>query len=101
MDHVCVGQTLTDLETPPEAHNHVEATAERFVAAELARTRTDGRGEQESEEAERQRIERLGRERPAKLTSFGAEILFCYSVIASQFMAVSCAGRLIEVHAKY
>ena len=99
MEHVCVGQTLTDLGTPPEAHTHVEATAERLVAAELART--DGRGEQESEEAEQQRIERLGRERPAKLTSFGAEILFCYSVIASQFIAVSCSGRLIEVHAKY
>ena len=41
--------------------------------------------EGESEEA---RIERLGRERPTKFTSLGAEVAFCYSVIASQFMAV-------------
>lgn len=50
---------------------------------------TEDGGEHESEESEGQRIERLGRERPAKLKSLGAEIFFCYSVIASQFMAVS------------
>ena len=99
MEHAGAGQTLTDLGTPTEACSHAEPTAERPNGAQSAVT--DGRGEPESEEAERQRIERLGRERPAKLTSFGAEILFCYSIIASQFMAVSYSGRLIEVHAKY
>ena len=40
------------------------------------------------EESERQRIERLGRERPPQFKSFWAEVFFVYSVIASQFMAV-------------
>ena len=45
-------------------------------------------GDQEAPESDRARIERLGRERPAKFRSFGAELGFCYSVIASQFMSV-------------
>lgn len=49
----------------------------------------DHQGTQSAEETERQRLERLGRERPAKLNSLTAEVFFCYSVIASQFMAVS------------
>lgn len=40
------------------------------------------------EESEEARIERLGRERPAKFKSFGAEFAFCYAVLASQFMCV-------------
>ena len=40
-------------------------------------------------ESKRAHIEKLGRERPAKFKTALAEILFCYSVIASQFMAVS------------
>lgn len=40
------------------------------------------------EESERQRIDRLGRERPPQFKSFWAEVFFVYSVIASQFMAV-------------
>ncbi|KAL8903784.1 MAG: hypothetical protein Q9207_003708 [Kuettlingeria erythrocarpa] len=47
----------------------------------------DHQDKQSAEETERQRLERLGRERPAKLKSLTAEIFFCYSVIASQFMA--------------
>ncbi|KAI4192317.1 MAG: hypothetical protein LQ346_004362 [Caloplaca aetnensis] len=47
----------------------------------------DHQGTQSAEETERQRLERLGRERPAKLNSLTAEVFFCYSVIASQFMA--------------
>ena len=39
-------------------------------------------------EGKRAHIEKLGRERPAKFKTALAEILFCYSVIASQFMAV-------------
>ena len=45
-------------------------------------------GDGEALETERARIERLGRERPAKFQSVGAELAFCYSIIASQFMAV-------------
>lgn len=45
-------------------------------------------GEEEIIESEQARIERLGRERPAKFKSLGAELAFCYSIIASQFMAV-------------
>ena len=39
------------------------------------------------EETEQQRIERLGRERPPQFKSLWAEILFVYSILASQFMA--------------
>ena len=41
------------------------------------------------EESEGDRIERLGRERPAQFKTIWAEILFIYSILASQFMAVS------------
>ena len=42
-----------------------------------------------SEESEQARLDRLGRERPAKFKSFASELAFSYSIIASQFMAVS------------
>ena len=45
-------------------------------------------GDEEAPESDRARIERLGRERPARFKSFEAELAFCYSVIASQFMSV-------------
>ncbi len=41
-----------------------------------------------SEESEEAHIERLGRDRPEKFKSFGAELAFCYAVLASQFMCV-------------
>ena len=47
--------------------------------------------EVENEEA---RIERLGRERPAIFKTLWAEIFFCYSILASQFMAVSLLAPL-------
>lgn len=43
----------------------------------------------ELEETDQERIERLGRERPAQFKSNWSEFTFCYSIIASQFMAVS------------
>ena len=46
-------------------------------------------GDAEAPESERARIERMGRERPTQFKSFIAELAFCYSVIASQFMSVS------------
>ena len=45
-------------------------------------------GDEEAPESDLAHIGRLGRERPAKFKSFGAELAFCYSVIASQFMSV-------------
>ena len=38
-------------------------------------------------EPENARLERLGRERPLRFKSFGAELAFCYSILASEFMA--------------
>ena len=48
----------------------------------------------EAPESERARIERMGRERPAQFKSFAAELAFCYSVIASQFMSVSSVAAI-------
>jgi hypothetical protein len=42
-----------------------------------------------SEEPENDTLERLGRERPPQFKSAWAEVLFVYSILASQFMAVS------------
>ena len=94
MEHVGAGQTLAGLGISPGVHSHPEPNTERPDGERPILT--DGRGERGNEVAEGQLIERLGRERPAKLKSSGAEILFCYSIIASQFMAVSCSGGLIE-----
>lgn len=51
---------------------------------------TSGRlRDEEAPVSDTTRLERLGRERPAKFKSVKAEVAFCYSVVASQFMAVS------------
>ncbi|KAL9091000.1 MAG: hypothetical protein Q9159_001626 [Coniocarpon cinnabarinum] len=50
-------------------------------------SRTPSRPERRTEENERDRIERLGRERPPQFSSLWAEVAFCYSVIMSQLMA--------------
>ncbi len=89
MDHASAGETLTNLETRSEVSSNLERPQQSGPGM------ADDGGESESEESERQRIERLGRERPAKLKSIGAEIFFCYSVIASQFMAISCSGTKV------
>ena len=44
---------------------------------------------QSSDETEKARLDRLGRERPSQFNSALAEYLFCYSILASQFMAAS------------
>jgi len=46
-------------------------------------------GDEEAPESEAAHLERLGRERPTKFQSTWAEVAFCYSIIASQFMAAS------------
>ena len=56
-------------------------------------------GDAEAPESERARVERMGRERPTQFKSFAAELAFCYSVIASQFMSVSSvAATALIVH---
>ena len=45
-------------------------------------------GDQEAQVSDQAHFDRLGRQRPAQFKSFGAELAFCYSVIASQFMTV-------------
>lgn len=105
MDHVSAGQkTPSDLssETPggPES-GHAKRQIEELDP--MGATAASDGGEHGCEEGERQRIERLGRERPEKLKSLIAEILFCYSIIASQFMAVSNSGAegLTIIYMKY
>lgn len=45
--------------------------------------------EDEESESEDARIEHLGRQRPEKFKTMWAEFMFCYSILASEFMAVS------------
>lgn len=102
MDCISAGQTPSDLETLGALESgHAERQTEKLDAIDATAARDAG--EHESEEGERQRIERLGRERPVKLKSLGAEILFCYSIVASQFMAVSNSGpeELTIIYSKY
>lgn len=56
----------------------------------------------QDEESEQERIERLGRERPPNFKTLWAEIGFCYSILASQFMAVrfNFSGLALEVFKK-
>jgi hypothetical protein len=83
MDHANLDEYPANRNTSPEGSVHVEK--QDGPGPNMA----EGGGEYKSEESERQHLDRLGRERPAKLKSLGAEVFFCYSVIASQFMAVS------------
>lgn len=94
MDHVGARQTLAGLGISPGVHSRPEPNTKRPNRARPILTNSGG--EHGNKLAKGQRIERLGRERLAKLKSSGAEILFCYSIIASQFMAVSCSGGLVE-----
>ncbi len=91
MDHVGAEKISADLEPQQEENGQLGLKDERSEVVE-PRVAND-EGEHGSGEAGQQRIERLGRERPEKLKSVAAEILFCYCVIASQFMAVSCFLR--------
>jgi len=77
---------------PPQAGNINEQNDGVTSYSEPLQTKQDiGSGNEESEEA---RIERLGRERPAKFKSVGAELAFCYAILASQFMAVCHASKI-------
>ena len=63
-----------------------EEPPQRLPRNRIAKTATTG--DEEAQESDRAHFDRLGRVRPAKFKSFGAELAFCYSVIASQFMTV-------------
>lgn len=66
-----------------------DALMELPIAAPKDNTESPNRDDASGEETETEhaRLERLGRERPARFKSFGAELAFCYSIIASEFMA--------------
>ena len=93
MDHDSITETSKDIKDGFEGVIPVEQHIETPDGPDSPDSgMADHQDNHITEETERQRIERLGRERPAKLKSLGAEVFFCYSVIASQFMAVSPAG---------
>ena len=72
-----------DMNTPPQPMQELP----KGLSGKIENHAMNGEGE--VEESDQARIERLGRERPTKFKSLGAELAFCYSIIASQFMAVS------------
>lgn len=57
------------------------------MTQEVSKESPDQRVSGEETESDDARLERLGRERPANFKTFGAELAFCYSIIASEFMA--------------
>ncbi|KAL6721527.1 hypothetical protein ACLMJK_000631 [Lecanora helva] len=79
------------VQRPPgkETYNETEAeTLNKPDAQPMGATEKAGKGDvRDEQESEQARVERLGRERPAKFKSLGAELAFCYSIIASQMLA--------------
>ena len=71
------------------ANDAVETKSPSPRGDDAPKLELETRGFQAEEESEHARIERLGRERPEKFKTLWAEIGFCYSILASQFMAVS------------
>lgn len=74
-----VSQTISALQM-------ISSSVSHNLADEKEAEHQQTNGEAESAVA---RIERLGRERPSKFKTRWAEIAFVYSILASQFMAVS------------
>ena len=66
----------------PISHIHTNASGLSSKHEEVSNRLGD------SDEDERARIERLGRERPPNFKSFFAEVCFCYSILASMIMGV-------------
>lgn len=94
------GSTLrTSTNQPADDRNerkHIKSEQSNIEPAKAPQSFSQGKntdtvenGDAENPESERARIERMGRERPTQFKSFIAELAFCYSVIASQFMSVS------------
>lgn len=81
----------TDQDTPAPELPKTEAPEPELVIQSPTLESKEARtpGDEEAQESEHARIDRLGREKPAKFKSFARELAFCYSIIASQFMAVS------------
>ena len=69
------------------------ASSPRLTSPENLEKGPEPVGDGEETDSENARMERLGRERPAKFKTLGAELAFCYSIIASEFMAVSTVHR--------
>lgn len=85
--HITIPRTLSASDGPHVSSPSIlQAMVRHKQSWNSARLRAEfAADEPESEDA---LIERLGRERPSKFNSFGAEVAFCYSTIASEFMAV-------------
>lgn len=94
-EHSLAEQAIGDYKSMGIGMDHDTATKEAkdlHVSAPVNMRQTLHRDDEESE-TESARIERLGRERPAKFKSLWAEFAFCYSIIASQCLAV-CFQKL-------
>ncbi|KAG7001396.1 MFS domain-containing protein [Physcia stellaris] len=85
-----VGSTLAavasrhDSITPTLSQTRSHASENRYGSKVDRRSPKDVENADSEEKA---RIDRLGRERPAKFKSIWAEVAFCYSIIASMIMA--------------
>ncbi len=82
------GQLADDINAGEKVKDAGSDTRSAKLPQSLPRSKSVEPGDGEALESDRARIERLGRERPPQFKSLGAELAFCYSIIASQFMAV-------------
>ena len=82
------GQLAHDMNAGENVKDVGSDTRSAKLLQSLPRSKSIEPGDGEALESDRARIERLGRERPPQFKSLGAELAFCYSVIASQFMSV-------------
>ena len=73
------------------------ATLVNRTSTESCKESCEVLGDEEASDSEEARLERLGRQRPAKFKSVWAEIAFCYSILASQIMAVSPTPSRLQV----
>ena len=67
--------------------SHAHRTSNEVAEGE--HLREDQSQQHDNRESDRARVERMGREKPEMFKSLWAEVGFCYSILASQFMAVS------------
>ena len=95
-------RTSTDqLADDNDKRKHIKSEESNLQRAKVPQCLSQGKsaeigedGDAEAPDSERARIERMGRERPTQFKSFVAELAFCYSVIASQFMSVGSAATI-------
>ncbi len=89
------GQLADDINAGEKLKDVRSDTRSAKLPQSLPRSKSVEPGDGEALESDRARIERLGRERPPQFNSLGAELAFCYSVIASQFMSVRSVATTI------